>query len=132
MKRLIPYIVFFTLLALAFSCVTKVVPVQLVRYDSLYFAKIARDSIIIRDSVHIVERSDTVFRDRYKYFYHTTERTDTVFVCRRDTVRVPVPVDRELSLWQRTKIQFGGYSMAASVALLSWLILWIVRKTRKE
>lgn len=131
MKRLIPYIVFFTLLALACSCVTKVVPVQLVRYDSVYNVKMAIDSVIIRDSVHIIERSDTVFRDTYKYFYHTTERIDTIAVCRSDTVSVPVPVEKDLGWWERTKIKFGGYSMAIVLASLSWLIVWIIRKTRK-
>lgn len=90
------------------------VPVETVRTDSLYFNTVSTDSVYVMDSVLVV-KGDTVTEYRYRYLYRYKDRTDTVYINRTDSVRVPYPVEveRKLSLWQRVKVGLGGYAIAA-------------------
>lgn len=90
------------------------VPVETVRTDSLYFNAVSTDSVYVMDSVLVV-KGDTVTEYRYRYLYRYKDRTDTVYINRTDSVRVPYPVEveRKLSLWQRVKVGLGGYAIAA-------------------
>ena len=114
--KLLVYFVFIILLASAICSCSRVqyVPVETVRTDSLYFNTVSTDSVYVMDSVLVV-KGDTVTEYRYRYVYRYKDRTDTVYINRTDSVRVPYPVEveRKLSLWQRVKIGLGGYAIAA-------------------
>lgn len=115
MKHLV-YFVFIILLTSAICSCSRVqyVPVETVRTDSLYFNTVSTDSVYVMDSVLVV-KGDTVTEYRYRYIYKYKDRTDTVYINRTDSVRVPYPVERKLSLWQRVKVGLGGYAMAAVI-----------------
>lgn len=116
----------FILLALSVAgCTsTRVVPVETVRVDSVYLAKVERDSIFVRDSVLVVVRGDTVFKTDLKYVYRDRVVRDTVFRLKCDTVTTVVEVEKALSFWQQRKLEFGGVAMC----LLPLLALVIVLK----
>lgn len=97
-------------LALAGCSRAQYVPVETVRRDSICLTQIQRDSIYKYDSIHVRDKGDTVFVDRYKYLFVDKLRRDTLYVCRTDTVRVPYPVERELTAWQCAKLEAGAYS----------------------
>ena len=127
----------FLLYVLAIVCLlcgckqAQYVPVETVRRDSIYLTQIQRDSIYKYDSIHVRERGDTVFVDRYKYLFVDKLRRDTLYVCRTDTVRVPYPVERELTAWQRVKLEAGGYAVCAVVVTVLTVAGYTVYKLKK-
>ena len=114
------------------GCSTQYVPVESVRTDSIFIARLQRDSIFIRDSVYTKEKGDTVFQWKYKYVYKYVTARDTTVVERVDTVRIPVPVERKLTWWQQKKQDFGE---ALAGLVFAWvlyrIIRWIIKRTRK-
>ena len=91
----------------------KYVPVETVKTDSVYVNKVQRDSIRLQDSIFVFVKGDTVRIEKYKYLYRDRVVRDTVRLVERDSVQVPVPVEKELSRWQRWKLDLGGFAMAA-------------------
>ena len=59
---------------------------DIIHHDSIYVTALAVDTIIQRDSIHTIERGDTVRTVIYKYIYKVRERTDTCYVQHTDTV----------------------------------------------
>lgn len=115
------------------GCRTEYVPVESVRYDSLFFTKFFRDSVYVKDSTHVRERGDTVFWYRLKFVFMNKSVTDTVFMERVREVDVPVMVERKLSWWERQKVDYGGWAMLIIVAaMLLKIRKWLARITRKE
>ena len=97
--------------------------------DTVLIAKtnIIRQYIQRHDSTSTERRNDTVFIDRWRT---ATASKATV----RDTLRIPVPVDRKLTKWERTKQDVGGLAIGAlslvvAVALFRFL-RWIRTKTK--
>lgn len=122
----------FVLFMLA-SCRTEYIPVESVRYDSVFFEKLMKDSIFIRDSVHVKEKGDTVEKLKYKYIYRYVLKSDTVFIERRDTISVPVLVEKPLTWWEKQKRNFNEIILCMSVMVALYLLIrWIVKRTRKE
>lgn len=101
------------------------VPVETVRTDSVYVDRFQRDSIYQRDSVYINRwtAGDTIYQDKivYKYVYRDKVKYDTVAILRSDTVRVPFPVDRELSKWEQIRLDVGG--LAIGIVIITILIV---------
>ena len=93
----------------------KYVPVETVKTDSVYVNKVQRDSIRLQDSIFVFVKGDTVRIEKYKYIYRDRVVRDTVRLVERDSVQVPVPVEKELSRWQRWKQEVGGFAMAGIV-----------------
>ena len=109
----------------------KYVPVETVKTDSVYVNKVQRDSIRLQDSIFVFVKGDTVRIEKYKYLYRDRVVVDTVRLVERDSVQVPVPVEKELSRWQRWKQEVGGFAMAGITVLLAVGIFRIVRKLKK-
>lgn len=115
------------------SCKTKYVGVPeyhkeyIVRTDTI--AKL--DSVVIKDSVFVYHSGDTMvvnkvlYRDRVRNVWKT--RTDTLM--RSDSVRVPYPVERELTRVEKRYLSVGRYVCqalqwvlaAAVIAFLAWM-----------
>ena len=112
----------FLLTMLVAGCTTtRIVPVETVRVDSIFVAKIERDSIYERDSVFVAVKADTVFKTSLKYVYRDRIVRDTVSVLRCDTIAKVVEVEKKLSFWEQKKLELGGVAML--VALLLAIIL---------
>lgn len=115
------------------SCSTQYVPVESVRYDSVFFEKIRKDSIFVQDSVFIRQKGDTVFKDKLKFVYKYVLLRDTMLTARRDSIPVPVPVEKKRTWWEQTKIDVCGYAVTIIVIyVLCRLMRWIIMRTRKE
>ena len=110
----------------------KYVPVETVRHDTLYINKVRRDSIVKYDSVHVREKGDTVWLEKYRYLFVDKWRTDTLYVNRTDSVQVPYPVERELTRWQRFRMEVGGFTFFALVALALVAVGWLVYRARRK
>lgn len=135
MKRTIRFgtvLMFF--LALCACGSIRYVPVESVRHDSIYISSSNRDSIHVHDSIYIHERGDTVFTYRYRYLFAERQHTDTLYLERTDTLHVPVMVEKQLTGWQRAKLELGGWAFGAlalvALALLGRIVYNRYGKTR--
>ena len=126
--RNVAYIIILLTLAICSSCRSiKYVPVETIRTDSLYLTVHERDSIHIKDYIYIREKGDTVFVERWRTQYRDRGRTDTLYIDRTREVQVPYPVEKELTWWQKAKIEFGEFSVGI-IFVLSIVVIWLIKK----
>lgn len=131
MKRLIYLVIILLASAICLSsCRTQYVPVETVRVEYKTRDSIRFDSIYQRDSVFLFVKGDTVYKEKYKYLYRylTINKTDTVI--KTDSIQVPYPVEKELSRWQKIKLELGGWAFGMVLALLFVIIGNIVYKRK--
>lgn len=117
-----------------------------------------RDSVLMssdvyrHDSVLIKMQGDTVYVERWHTLLQNSQlrnraeqsktahdtvyvtRTDSVIVQVRVPVKVPVPVERKLTKWEKVRMDFGTVAMVvaavaimAGIGVLAW---WLRRKIR--
>lgn len=108
------------------------VPVETVRLDSIYLTQTLRDSIVRYDSVYVRDKGDTLYVERWKYLYRDKVRVDTMVSVRVDTLSVPYPVERELTRWQRLKLELGGWAFGIILTAALVIVGWLVYKSRKK
>jgi len=108
------------------------VPVETVRTDTLWQKIVERDSIIVNDSVIVREKGDTVMIEKWHTKYRDRLKTDTMYVSKTDSVQVPYPVEKKLTRWETFCIDYGKVMLGASVVLVAFIIIWLVRKIKKR
>lgn len=127
------YIYVLFLLAALCSCRSvEYIPVETVRTDTLYSYQLHRDSIYRRDSIYIRDKGDTVWMEKYRYLYRDKLIRDTLYLSRTDSIRVPYPVERELTRWQSLKMELGGWAMGIIIAVALAIAGWLVYRLRKR
>ena len=108
-----------------------------VQHDTLRLVQHYRDTVIQRDSVYV--EGQTVYKQKYIYKPRTAHDTvqvyrylrDTMYVHRRDSISVPVYIDRvekvKYTPWYKNVLAWtGGLCL---IALLIWLLfLYLKRK----
>lgn len=127
MKNLL-YIILLMLVICLTSCrIIKYVPVETVKTEYKTRDSIRFDSIYEHDSIFLVVKGDTVYKEkyRYKYRYLTINKTDTVMLT--DSVQIPYPVEKQLTRWQQMKIELGGWAVGVIVILSIVLMLKLFR-----
>lgn len=128
--RMIKYILATLLLFAVWSCRSvQYVPVETVKHDSVYLNKTSVDSVYFRDSIFVHQKGDTVTIVKETTKYKVSVRTDTCVVWKTDTIMKPYAVERELSRWQKLKMDAGGIAMIALfIGLCFFLIKFFVRR----
>ena len=111
-----------------------------------------RDSVAIHDSVVIVKNEQGEVKERlivrYRDRWHATQdnltlqrqidrykaSNDSLRAVKRDSVSVPVPVEKKLSRWQKIKMDVGGWAIGALsavvLAIIGYITMWLIRKYR--
>ena len=104
--------------------------INLIDSIAIHYETRTKDSVRIKDSTVIVQDKDgNIIKEKY---YRETERYRTLEndynklkqkyeklkAEKADTIQVPYPVERELTPWQRVKMEAGGCAMAAVLALV--------------
>lgn len=132
--RLIHLFITIILLASAICSCRSVeyVPVETVRSDTLYVNRLQKDSVYVADSVFVREKGDTVQIVRTRYIDRFRDRTDTLRMISNDTIRVPYPVERELTRWQRFKLDIGGIAVGVATVALLAIVVWLVLRFRRR
>ena len=116
MKRLLYVLVILMLLAgVLSSCRTQYIPVET---EYRVRDSIRHDSVYQQDSVYVTVKGDTVYEYKYKYLYkyQYINKTDTLM--KTDSIRIPYPVEKQLSKWQRFKLDFGGTAMLIVIMIV--------------
>ena len=122
-------IVILTLLLIFNSCRSRHLPIsENNTADSLRAISVRSDSIVVHDSIYIVERGDTVFQYKYKYIYRDRILHDTLHHHRCDTITQFVEIEKQLTFWQQKKMEIGSLVMwiapfIAAIMLVKWKFL---------
>lgn len=121
------------LLALLCGCRSvEHVPVETVRHDTVAVIRERADTFVRIDSVHVRERGDTVWLEKYRCVYRDKLSRDTVFASRTDSVQVPVPVEKPLTRWQQMKMKAGGAAIFAIAGVAAFLVVrWLWRRRKR-
>lgn len=130
-RLIITYLVAVLLLLIALICggcsTTKYVPVETIKRDTVYQSKIEHDSVYLHDSVYVKEwqKGDTIYRDRDRWHtkYVEKEVHDTLYQSKTDSIAVPYPVEKELTWWEKKKIEFGELAMVIVAGLLCFVVI---------
>lgn len=119
MRRLLYVLVIFMMLGGGFSsCRTQYIPVETIKTEYRVRDSIRHDSVYQQDSVYVTVKGDTVYEYKYKYLYkyQYINRTDTLM--KTDSIQIPYPIEKQLSRWQRFKLDFGGTAMLIMIMII--------------
>lgn len=153
MKKVI-YAISIIWIALAvYSCQsTKYIPVESVRIDSVLIKDTVfevklipyKDSVSTKDSTSFLSNKYAYSCARYSngvlqhslgiYPFATTMIEVPYFIERYVYIENPtiVEVEKELSQWQKLKIELGGYAIGMIIAVFIALIGWMIYKKIKK
>lgn len=122
--------------ALLTGCKTQYIPVPeyheivvhhadtLLRVDSVQ----SRDSVIIRVQGDTITQEVWRWRDRVKYDTRIVYR-DSICV---DSVRVPYPVERKQTAWERTMQNVGKISLFLIVTSICFMLVYLLLRARNK
>jgi hypothetical protein len=119
----------FILLILLTGCKTHTVYIPFETVKTEYQSVHTRDSIYLRDSIHVAQKGDTVLIEKYQVLYKDRFLRDSIFL--QDSipypveVRVPYAVEKSLTWWQQTQMIAGNILL---IGLLVAGIVWVIRK----
>lgn len=108
------------------------VPVESVRTDTCYVNKIRTDSVYVRDSVVVERGGDTIKVTAWRWRERYVVQRDTIYLSKTDSIAVPYPVERKLTLWKKMKQDIGGIAIGAFIVVVSAVVIWLnIKKMRK-
>ena len=122
--------------ALLTGCKTKYIPVPEYHEIVVHHADtlLRVDSVQLRDSVIKRVQGDTItqevwrWRDRVKYDTRIVYR-DSIRV---DSVRVPYPVERKQTAWERTMQNVGKISLIILVTSICFMLVYLLLRARNK
>ena len=104
------------------------VPEETVKIE--YRDRLKIDSIIKYDSIYFYRymKGDTAFiiKEKYKYLDKIKIVHDSVF--KTDSIPVTVIVEKQLSKWEKVKMDAGGWAIGVASCLLIILVIYIIRR----
>lgn len=119
--------------------------------DFMFRREASSDSLIDRtkETVVLKENGDTARHDKERVVYvashrekeleHMVQQQDSTIKSLRlllesvksDSIPVPYPVERKLTKWEQTKMDFGGFALGAVGAVVCVAVIWLIKKFRK-
>ena len=99
--------------------------------------------VIVKDTAgNVINTSQWHFRDKVKELSHETTKVDSTAYYRsivdslrrikNDSVYVEKVIEKQLSLWDRMKVKFGGLAFAIVAATIIYLTWFIKRKDKQN
>ena len=138
---------------------TRNIPVEIVRTDSVVVEKqvevpIPPDSATIRALMECDENGRVILRwldiansknaqaqltidSLGNLLAKMRTEPDTVYLPSKEVtvtkeVKVPYPVEKELTRWQKIKIELGGWAFGIIIAFALIIVSWMIYKSRKK
>lgn len=102
-----------------------------------------KDSIVMRDSfVAVVDNEGNVLRTelyKQKEVYKDMQREYNALLAQynsllyqeRDSIRVPYPVEAQLTKWQKFKQDVGGFAIIAFISIFLSVLFYFIYKIKK-
>lgn len=117
-----------TVFAVASCTRTTYVPVETVRteYRDREVEKLVADTV--HDTRLVWVKGDTVVDIREKEHIRRVEVHDTCYIERSDTIRIPYPVERQLTRWEQAKMDFGGMALGGVAVAVCIVVVWLIKK----
>lgn len=99
------------------------------RYDSIAPILDSLNRVIGWDRYHFRESTKKDSREMQRM----QSLVDSLKSARVDSVerQVPCPVERSLTKWEQTKMDFGGVALGGVVIAVCIAVVWLIRKFRK-
>ena len=124
-------IVCMLVMALTGCTTTKYVPVEVVKTEYKDNVKEVHTTDSVVDTRFVYVKGDTIidYRDRVKWrdrYVH-----DSIYIDRHDSIPVPYPVERKLSRWEQTKMDFGGMAFGGVAIALCFAVVWLVTRFKR-
>ena len=99
--------------------------------------------VIVKDTAgNVINTAQWHFKDTNKELSHSTEKVDSTAYFRsvidslrrvkNDSVYIKKEVEKELSLWNKAKIQFGGVAFVIVAATIIYLTWYVKRKDKQN
>ena len=94
------------------------------------FVKI--DSVSVKDSIYVTQKGDTVRIEKWHVSYRDRWREKIVrdTIMRTDTISVPYPVEKKLTMTERFDIWLNGMCIVLGLLLL-FVVAWLIIKWKK-
>lgn len=110
---------------------TKYVPVESVKTEYKDKIKEVHTTDSVVDTRFVYVKGDTIidYRDRVKWrdrYIH-----DSLYIERHDSIPAPYPVERKLSRWEQTKMDFGGMAIGGVAIALCFAVVWLVKRFKR-
>lgn len=118
--------------------------VNLIDSVSMRYKEVKVDSVRIKDSTVIVQDKDgNIIMEKYyreteryrsleKDYNELMRRYESLKAEKRDSVPVPYPVEKELSRWQKLKMDVGGIAIVVVLLALAASGVWLFLRLRKR
>ena len=120
-------------------------------FESIYRRETSTDSVIDRskETVVLKENGDTARHDkerivfvssqREKELEHMVAQQDSIIDALRlqllsvksDSIPVPYPVEKKLTRWEQTRMDFGGFALGGIAVALCVAVAWLIKKFKK-
>lgn len=101
------------------------VPVPRVEYRDSVRVVAKVDSVVIRDSVYIRDKGDTIRVERWRYRDVWRLRVDTIAVAKVDTMTTIVEVERSPTAWEKVRLAAFPWLLAVAVAAVLYVAIKI-------
>lgn len=116
------------------SCKTKYITVP--EYHTKYIVRTDSvekwDSIYYHDSVYVFKQGDTItqYKLKEKYIYKYLDKVRVDSFIKTDSIRVPYPVEKKLSKWEKVKMDVGGFGLIATAIAFIYFLFKLFRWLR--
>lgn len=107
---------------------TQYVPVIEHHTDTLIQTKVQKDSIWLRDSIHVTEKGDTVRIEKWHTKYVEKQVHDTTYISKTDTVPQPYTVVKEVP---RKRTTTDWVLIIAGMLAIMGVIVWVASKVKR-
>ena len=122
--------------ALLTGCKTQYIPVPEYHEIVVHHADtlLRVDSVQLRDSVIIRLQGDTIVQEVWRWRDRVKHDTRIVYrdSIRVDSVRVPYPVERKQTAWERTMQNVGKISLFLIVTSICFMLVYLLLRARNK
>ena len=122
--------------ALLTGCKTKYIPVPEYHEIVVHHADtlLRVDSVQLRDSVIIRVQGDTITQEVWRWRDRVKHDTRIVYrdSIRVDSVRVPYPVERKQTAWERTMQNVGKILLIILVTSICFMLVYLLLRARNK
>lgn len=159
MRRLFIYIVCILLFLSFIGCRTRIQYIPVESKTELRDSVITRDSIVIKEKVFTrdstVTKDSTViilddkgnvirtelYREKERYRELNSDyrllqaKYDSLQSLKNKVIEIPYPVEKELTRWQKTKMDVGGWAMGVlsgiTILGVAYVIIWLLKRKKR-